>query len=58
VENEFDWWEIQKLNLKMAALPKYSFSLALFLFQVLLLALFAKYATYGSSNISDIYPRK
>ncbi|XP_066913265.1 ammonium transporter Rh type A-like [Clytia hemisphaerica] len=42
----------------MAALPKPTFSICLFLFQILLLALFAKYAEYGSvEKVNSIYPQ-
>ena len=44
----------------MVALPKMSFSVALFLFQVMLLALFAKYARYQDDKavVNINYPRK
>ena len=45
----------------MAALPKLTFSVALFLFQIMLLALFAKYAKYQDANVPRVntyYPRK
>ena len=46
----------------MVALPKLTFSLVLFLFQIMLLALFAKYAEYpNATNVTVVnvnYPRK
>lgn len=55
-----DWnIRIHSFERKMAALPKPTFSICLFLFQILLLALFAKYAEYGNvEKVSSIYPRK
>lgn len=41
----------------MAQLPKATFSIVLFTFQLLLLVLYAVYAEYGTSKISTIYPQ-